>query len=74
MAIMSAAALLGSFVYLLASPTHNDIYKYPLVNGRKPWSLFASKQKARFVTDARGVIDEGLKTVRIVYFVYRARI
>ncbi|KAJ5713555.1 uncharacterized protein N7483_010736 [Penicillium malachiteum] len=40
----------------------NDINKYPLINGRKGWSPFIAKQKAKFVTDAKDLIDHGLKT------------
>jgi hypothetical protein len=61
--LLSAFAVAARLFYGFFYPTRNDINKYLLVNGRKPWSWFVTEQKAKFVTDARGLIDHGLKTV-----------
>ena len=63
LALLSACAVAIKLFYAYFSLPQNNIHKYPLVNGRKWWSLFITEQKNKFVTDARGLIDDGLKNV-----------
>ena len=41
----------------------DDLSKYPLINGKRPWELFYSNQKSRFVSNAKGLIEEGFARV-----------
>lgn len=61
--LLSALAVAARLFYGVFFPRPNDITKYPLVNGRKGWSLFVTEQKNKFVTDASGLIEHGFKTV-----------
>lgn len=64
--LLSALAVAARLFYGFFSPLRNDINKYPLVNGRKPWSFFVTEQKNKFVTDAIGLIEQGFKNRKLI--------
>ncbi len=55
------SSLFGRFA--LSFIKHDDVSKFPLVNGKKWWQLTAGKQKQNYCDHAKDIVDETFKNV-----------